>query len=64
MTVSKGPEPTLSPVLSQCDSTDVTATLISLRCDLGKLLISTVLYRRGESVQQVVVGSSKMKSVR
>lgn len=40
----------LSPVLSQCDSADITATLTSLPHDPDNLLITTLLYRRYESI--------------
>lgn len=60
----KRPGSVLSPVLSQCDSTDITATLMSSPHDLDNLLITTVLYRRYESVHQVIVVSYKIKSVR
>lgn len=38
----KRPDSALKPVLSQCDFTVITETLISLPHDLDKLLISTV----------------------
>lgn len=40
----------LSPVLNQCDATDIMAALFSLPHNLDKLLISMVLYRRYISV--------------